>query len=94
MWNLTLIQTNHYNTHKHYMKKKIGDVVSKIPGISGLATTAVLKTKIVEVENKDAKISDIQGKYLATAVYNKCNCDIFDSKIKKNWSMNLIFLIS
>ena len=77
------------------MEKKIGDVVSQVPGISGLATTTALKTKNGKVENNDAKISDIEAKYFATADYNKCNCDILDSKIKKKiWSMNLIFLIS
>ena len=54
----------------------------KIPDVSGLLTTTVLNTKIIEVENKihdvtglvkkktdyDAKISDIEGKYLTTSI--------------------------
>ena len=48
----TLIQTNQYNTDKQNLQKKIGDVETKIPDVSGLATTTVLNTKIGEVERK------------------------------------------
>ena len=59
-------------------------------------TTAVLNTKISEVENKissisgsvkktdyDNKIKDIEGKYFTTADYNKFASDILDVKIKQ-----------
>ena len=40
-----------------YLEKKIGDVDKKIPEVSGLLTTTVLRTKINEVENKITKMS-------------------------------------
>ena len=43
-----LIQRNQYNTN---VDKKIGDVENKILDVSGLASAAVLNTKIGEVEN-------------------------------------------
>ena len=43
-----LIQRNQYNTN---LDKKIGDVENKILDVSGLASAAVLNTKIGEVEN-------------------------------------------
>ena len=59
-------------------------------------TTTILNTKISEVENKipivnglvkktdyDAKIKNIEGKYLTTVDYNKFTSDILDVKIKQ-----------
>ena len=70
---------------------KITEKESKIPSISGLATTAAL----TEVENKipdisslvrktdyDAKISDSENKYITTADYNKFTKDIVANNIK------------
>ena len=67
----------------------------KKSNIIGLATTAVINTKIGGVENKipdvndlvnkkddDAKISDIEGKYFTTSDYNKFTSNILDAKIK------------
>ena len=67
----------------------------KKSNIIGLATTAVINTKICGVENKipdvndlvnkkddDAKISDIEGKYFTTSDYNKFTSNILDAKIK------------
>ena len=49
----TLIHINQYNTDNQKVEKKIGDVdKKKIPDTSGLVTTAVLNTKISEVEKK------------------------------------------
>ena len=61
---------------------KIIEIKSKIPGISGLATTAALtavENKIPDVSNLvkktgyDAKILVIESKYFTTADYNKFN---------------------
>ena len=59
-------------------------------------TTAVLNTKIGEVDKKipivsglvkktnyGAKILDIEGKYFTTSGYNKFASDILDPKIKQ-----------
>ena len=67
----------------------------KKSNIIGLATTAVINTKIGGVENKipdvndlvnkkddDAKISGIEGKYFTTSDYNKFTSNILDAKIK------------
>ena len=67
----------------------------KKSNIIGLATTAVINTKVGGVENKipdvndlvnkkddDAKISDIEGKYFTTSDYNKFTSNILDAKIK------------
>ena len=48
----TLIQINQYNIDKKSLEKTIGHIDNKIPDVSGLKTTTVLNTKIVEVENK------------------------------------------
>ena len=42
----TLININQYNTDKQKLEKQIGAVDKKIPDKSGLATAAVLNTKI------------------------------------------------
>ena len=42
----TLIHINQYNTDKQNLEKRIGDVDKKMPDTSGLATAAVLNTKI------------------------------------------------
>ena len=67
----------------------------KKSNIIGLATTAVINTKVGGVENKipdvndlvnkkddDAKISDIEGNYFTTSDYNKFTSNILDAKIK------------
>ena len=92
----TLIHTNQYNSDKQNLEKKVKNVDKKIPGTSGIVTATVLNTKTGEVGNKihdisslvkkkdyDAKIEDIEGKYLTTADYNKFLSDILDAKIKK-----------
>ena len=61
-----LFQINEHNANKQNLEKKIGDIENKIPGISGLATTAVRNIKIGEVENK---IPDVIG--LVTAAVFK-----------------------
>ena len=49
----TLIHINKYNTDlEKNLEKAIGDFDKKMPDTSGLVTTAVLNTKISEVENK------------------------------------------
>ena len=76
-------------------REKIGDFENKIPGTSGLVTTAVLNTDTGEVENKipdvsglvekaiyDAKISNIEEKYLINDYY-KFMSDILDAKTKQ-----------
>ena len=40
----------------------------------------------------DAKTKNIEGKYFTTADYNRFTSDIKDKT--KNWSINVIFLIS
>ena len=40
-----LILTNQYSTDEQNLERKIGQVENKIPAISGLVNTAVLKTK-------------------------------------------------
>ena len=70
---ITLIHINQYNTDKQNSQKTIGDADKKTPDTSGLVTTAVLNTKIIEAENKipdtsslvtvfDTKISEVQNK--------------------------------
>ena len=68
---------------------------------SDLVTTAVLNTKIGEVEEKipivsglvkktnyDAKILDTEEKYFTTSGYNKFTSDILDPKIKQKQLLN------
>ena len=76
---------------------KIAEVESKIPSITGLATTAALpavENKIPNVSNLvkktdyDAKISDIKNEHITTAVYNKFTKDIVANKIKSEGLVN------
>ena len=64
---------------KHY-NAKITEIDGKIPGITGLVTTAainIVENKIPDVNNLvkktdyDAKISHIVAKYFTTSDYNK-----------------------
>ena len=72
-----------------FLNIKISEVKDKIPDVSGLRTSTLLNTRISEVENKipdvsklvnkadyDAKTTDIEGKYLTTADYNKLTSNI------------------
>ena len=72
----TLIHTNQYNTDKRSLEKKNGDVDKKIPGISGSMITTVQNTKIKVIFGElfrktdyDAKISEINGRYLTSSEY-------------------------
>ena len=40
------------NTDKKNLQGKIGEVEKKVPDVSALVTTAVIKTNISEIENK------------------------------------------
>ena len=51
----------------------IGEVEIKIPDVSGL----------VKKTNYDARISDIEKKYLTTSDNNRFTSGIFDAKMKK-----------
>ena len=72
-----------------------------MPDVSGLVTTAVLNTKIDEVEDKssdvsdlvkktvyDAKISEIKGNYFTAADYNKFTSNIIDEKTEQKKLVN------
>ena len=48
-----------------YHNAKVTNIEGKIPIITGLATTAALKT------DYDAKIPDFESKYFTTSDYNK-----------------------
>ena len=71
---------------------KITETERKIPGITGLATTAALtavENKIPNVSNLVkkvdyyAKISDIESKYFTTANCNKFTSQTLDTKVKQ-----------
>ena len=64
---------------------------------SGLVATAVLNTKIGKAENKipdvsglvkktdfNTKVSDIEGKYFTTCVYNQFKSEMLDRKSKQS----------
>ena len=69
---------------------KIAKIESKIPTISGLVTNSALtavEDKVTGVHNfvkktYDAKISEIENKYITTADCNKFTKDIVNNKIK------------
>ena len=42
----------------------------------------------------DAKTKNIEGKYFTTADYNRFTSDTWIKDKTKNWSINVIFLIS
>ena len=70
------------------MAKKVGDVDKKTPEVSGLETTAVIKTKVVSAEN-------IQAKYFTTLHYYKLTSKISGTKMKGNklvnkWNMSIL----
>ena len=56
------------NTDKQNLWGKIGEVEKKVPDVSALVTTAVLKTNISEIENK---ILDASGLVLTTSLNTK-----------------------
>ena len=64
----TLIHINQYKTDKQ-----------KIPNTSGLVTTAILNTKITEVENKTPN----HDKYITTRKFNKLTGEHFAAKLKQ-----------
>ena len=72
----TSIYINQYSTDKLNSEKKIEGVEKKIPDTSGLVTTTVLNTKIIEVENK---ISDTSS--LVTATVLNTNISEVENKI-------------
>ena len=72
-----------------FLNSKISELKNQIPDVSGLRTTTLLNTRISEVENKipdvsklvnkadyDAETTDIKGKYLTTADYDKLTSNI------------------
>ena len=71
-------------------------VKSKIPSISGLVTNStltVVENKIPDVSNLvktdyNAKISDIESKYITAADYNKFTKNIVDNSIKSKNFVN------
>ena len=73
----TSIYINQYSTDKLNSEKKIEGVEKKIPDTSGLVTTTVLNTKIIEVENK---ISDTSSLVTATVLNTNSEVEnkIFD----------------
>ena len=78
---------------------KITEIESKIPSISGLATSAALtavENKIPDIGNLvkktdyDAKISDTEFKYFTTADYNKLTSQTLNAKVKQKELINLL----
>ena len=76
---------------------KITEIGSKIPSISGLATSfplTIVENKIINISNLvkrtdyDAKISGIKSKYITTDDYNKFTKDIVTSKVKSEGLIN------
>ena len=70
---------------------KISEIESKIPSVSGLATTSaltVVENKKADVSNLvkktdyAAKITDIEWNHITTADYNKFTKDIVDNNKK------------
>ena len=82
---------------------KITEIGGKIPSITSLATNSVLTavkykipnlSNLVKKTNHDAKIADIENKYITTADYNKFTKDIVAERMKKkNFFKGLILLI-
>ena len=79
------------------------EIGGKIPSITSLATNSVLTavkykipnlSNLVKKTNHDAKIADIENKYITTADYNKFTKDIVAERMKKkNFFKGLILLI-
>ena len=72
---------------------KINDIESKITCITSLATTTALNaiknkipnvTDVVKKTNYDAKIKNIDGKYLTIADYSKFKSELIQRKNKMN----------
>ena len=63
-------------------EEQVGEYEKKIPYIIGLATTAVLSTKINEVENKNPT---------ATELVNKTDYDVETSDMEKKYSTTADF---
>ena len=89
-----IIQTKNFLILVSFFKK--WNIENKIPIINALATNAALiavKNKIPHVSNLvkntdyEAKISDIETKYITTADYNKFTKDIVVNQMK---SKNLV----
>ena len=91
------MQTKKYLILVEVLKKTdynatITEIETKIPSISGLATTAALTavenkipdvSNLVKKTNYDAKILDLDSKYFTTAYYNKVASETLDAKIKQ-----------
>ena len=75
----TLIYINQYNTDKQKLEKKNGDANKKISDTAGLVTTAILNTKINEVENKFFD----HAKYITNQKFNNLTKKIFQQDQNK-----------
>ena len=80
----TLIQSKNLSSSEQYtryyglvktaaVKTKIGQVENKIPDVNGL----------VKKTDYNAKISDIERKYLTASAYNNFMSEIVDAKMKE-----------
>ena len=74
-----LIHINQYNSDKHNLEKKNGDVDKKIPDSGGLVTTTVLNVKVGKVENKTPDSS----KYITSQEFNKLTAENFAARLKQ-----------